>query len=183
MNQTFSPYRHGAYRGLPLGVYCGLSILVIAMADTIPFGGIIGLVLIVIYPVLIFKILHSASRDTEGTASLSIIWLSGLIAILGAAIVAGLIALIYFKWISPDYIFDRISQAAVMFADSPSESLREVSMAARTAIEQDRIPSAVEFTFSLMWFIVFVGVVITAILAPYVRIFYSASRWKNKNNT
>lgn len=178
MEQPFSSYRFGASRGLYLGLFCTALILVMANADSIPLGGLLGLILMLLYPAMIFLLFHNASRQIRSPRPLSSMWLAALLAIFCSTLIAGTLSIIYFRWINPDYIFDRISQAATLFADSPVESLHQFSITAQTLIQNHQIPTPVEFSVSIMWALLLIGVITSSIISVGYSIYFAFARPK-----
>ncbi len=178
MKPPFSPYRFGASRGLYLGIYCAMMTIIMANADTIPLGGLIGLIMMLLYPLSLFLIFHNASRRIPAPRPLAAMWLATIIAILGSTLITGTISIIYFRWINPDYIFDRISQAATLFADSPVESLHQFSLTAQALIQHHQIPSPVEFSVSIMWALLLVGIITSSIISVGYSIYFAFARPK-----
>ncbi len=170
MTETFSPYRHGARCGLPLGLYIGALFVGAALSGRIPLLGIIALGMIACVPFLAYRIIGKSMESSGRTARISTLWLSGIVAFAGAAAIAGAIMMIYFRWLDPTYIYDRLSEAATLFLNSPSPAMQQMAQTTQAMIDDNNIPTAGDFTISLMWLITFCGTILSGIISLILRI-------------
>jgi len=182
MTDTFSPYRHAARFGLFLGFYLSVMLIAMLISHKAPGAGLLGLIMMLGVPVFAYRIERGVLTATDGKATASSIWFTGIMSFIGAALLTGAVTSIYFKWIDPTYITDRLTEAATMFSTSPIAYFQDMGHTAQLILETDNIPTATDIAISIMWLISFSGIILSGIVTPVTKAIWQIKKSKNDTN-
>lgn len=183
MNEEFSPIRHGARRGLPLGLFIGAVMLMLLASAHAPLLGLIGLIGACGVPVLAFMAQRESLTATSGDTPVSGVWLSGTMAFVCAALVCGVLVLAYLRWIDPTYLIDRLNEASVLLADNPDPAWQKLAADARAMVDNHTVPSGTDLTISLIWLIIFSGLLYSGLCAIVLKASGTGKPRKMTRNT
>lgn len=163
-------YKEGAYKGLYMGLYLSLLSLFSMMSDKMPMLGLLGLLLMVGFPVMHYVLLCKAYSAHGCTASFSALWVMGITEFVGASLICALLTYGYLTVFDPDFFYRTLETMAEMLKSQPGS--QDTYKMLRVAMDGGLVPSNIEYCVQMMMLTIFVGSIMTLIMIPFVKLRY-----------
>lgn len=169
MEETKSVYRQAAENGIPLGLYMSTISVFMLYTDLVPVFSVIALVMLFAGPVVIYRFQRRYFIQQGGFTEYAALWMLGIMMVIFGAIITGAITYVVLQYVRPEYIYDQ-AQATLDAYNSMPEMRAQASQVLdvlQVMIEQNALPTAIEFVFNMFWFVTFSGSVLSAITAAF----------------
>ena len=169
MEETKSVYRQAAENGIPLGLYMSTISVLMLYTDLVPVFSVIALVMLFAGPVVIYRFQRRYFIQQGGFTEYAALWMLGIMMVIFGAIITGAITYVVLQYVRPEYIYDQ-AQATLDAYNSMPEMRAQASQVLdvlQVMIEQNALPTAIEFVFNMFWFVTFSGSVLSAITAAF----------------
>lgn len=164
-----SPYKRGADAGFYFsGILCMLFFAGVYSVK-VPVLSIVSAVIALAVPYIIYKSLRKSYVTDHGATTMSSLWMQGIVTFACGCAVSGLIAIIYLKWIDPDFLMQRIYEAIALYRDSHWDSAANTADVLEKMIESGIMPGTVEFVMEAIWLGIFSGSMLSLLMALLVR--------------
>lgn len=167
MNQ--SPYSRGAEDGFLMGLYFILIFFGPILSSAIPMLSVVSLLMIVMVPLVVWRLMIRYSRREGYTATFPMLWMQGVMMFGCGMLIAGALLVVYMKWIVPDFVASQIAQLAAM-ADTAEEGsfLAKSAETARQMLDARFIPSATDIVVEFFLLAIVTGSVLSMTLAAVI---------------
>lgn len=162
----------GVWMGLYLVIrfFCGVASIYSPMLNALAMLLYIGT------PFVLYRILLQYHKSNDGVSGFALLWMMGIMLFFFASLICSVPEYIFYQYISPDYIANATSQSLKLIEEmgliEGGETLNEM----RNMLEGEALLTPMQMIMSSMWANVFVGSLLSIIVAPFV------TRTKNKNN-
>lgn len=164
-----SVYKRGADDGFYFGIYLIVLFFATVFTMTIPFAGLLSLVLMLGVPFYVYRFLRRAYVKCDGNMQFSELWLHGIVIFFCGGLIAGIVAFVYMRWIEPDFLVSQARAAITVWEKTDMPQAREMSETLTRAIEQKMLPSAIQMVIEMLWLQVFTGSMLSIVLSLAVR--------------
>ncbi len=163
-----SVYKRGAEDGLRFGIY--LSVLYMAMiaGASYSLASLAAFVMIAAVPLIVYRFLHRGYVAEYETSTFSSMWLHGIVIFFCGSMLAGVVLLVYLRWINPDFVVNTLQRAIELYDSIDVPQAKETAKVLRQVIEQKLVPTPIEIVAQLIWLAVFSGSLLSMILALVV---------------
>lgn len=165
MNRPKSIFRRAAEGGVTLGALFVCIFLAGSVAGTV--GSLMALALIVYVPVFVYRRLKSTYFAAHGMMTFSGLWLEGILHFVCGAIILALGALIFLRWIMPDYLPDMI--AMVLRAAAANPDTGDAAMSPAQFAKAFASIRPIDIAMTLMWASAFTGSIASLVIAAIVK--------------
>lgn len=171
MTNLTSPVRLGASRGIITGIYLAIMFMSSLFLSGTVLDGALTTGMAIVFPFLLYKIMRHDFVATGRRFSVGAMWLEGLTAIMGGALIASTLMFVYLRWIEPDYIATRWAEMTEELASAPDPAMNELAESFKTASANGFAITPIMLTMSMLWMAAFSGSVLSLIVAAVVRAF------------
>lgn len=167
-----SVYRYGAEYGVYAGLYLTVMSASLLLFPYFPDGVVIFYLMAFSLPIatiLLFQRLISIEPEYGNYSSLLMF---GSSVYLFGSLICGLLTIGYMLIFAPNHIYDYVEMVISMLEQSPlkDEYMNEIATT-RQMIDERALPTPIEYVFSMMWFTVLLGSLMSMLLAPIVCFF------------
>lgn len=162
-------FRRGAESGIIMGVYFILLCGVMVSSDNNALLSLLSLLLIAGTPFLAYRLMRRSFVALHGMTTYSALWLEGILMFIGGSILLALAAYIFFRFLSPTFIADRLVEVAAYYNGSSSQSMREIGGVIDQMIETHSLPRPIDMAFALAWLGAASGSLVSLLLAAIAR--------------
>jgi hypothetical protein len=146
-----------------------LLFFVNAYTQALPMLAIIGLVLMVGVPVLVFRMLAVSFRSTDCKATFSELWLEGISTFFFGTLIVSFVAVVFMMWLQPDWLVGQMSAAIEQGKASGMPQLEEMADILQRALDQHLLPTPIQLVLDMGWMILFSGSLLSMVLSAIVR--------------
>lgn len=164
-----SVYKRGADDGFYFGVYLVVLFFASVFAMTLPFAGLLTMILMLGVPFVIYRFLRRTYVADNGMTQYSALWLQGIIIFFCGSLLSGLVAYVYMRWINPDFIMSIVKDAIGIYSSSNWENGQEVADVLQKMIDQKLVPKPIEVVIQSIWTAVFTGSLLSMLVALVVQ--------------
>ena len=164
-----SPYRRGDDDGFLFGILLSAMFFAGVFSFTIPLLGLISTLLALSVPFVIYFFLRRAYVADYGTTLLSSLWMQGIMIFACGSLIAGLLAMVYLKWINPDFFSARIAEAIEFYRSSGWESGERMADTRSAMVEARVRPSAVQMVLETIWLSIVSGSLLSLLMGLLAR--------------
>lgn len=169
MNQRQSVYQTGANDGWKMGLWLTTVFLLQAIGLDYPVLLIVGNLLMLCTPFIAYRLLRRAFTGAGGVSTFSGIWLHGIIFFLCGSLIMAAAAYVYLRYINTDFIVNQIHLISNTYRQLDTPESEALANQFERIIEYHLVPSAIQMSFSLIWFCSFFGSMLSLILAIIVK--------------
>ncbi|MCM1110204.1 MAG: DUF4199 domain-containing protein [Clostridium sp.] len=181
MTEYRSPYRRGADRGLPFGVYLTVLFFVMVGSQRWGFLSLVMMVMIVAVPFIIYRFLRSTYVEERGLSSLSSLWMQGIMTFGCGAIISALAAYIYMRFLDPSFILRNARSAIEIYNGMDNENSRAVARGLEVLIENNALPTPIQVAVQSIWGAVLSGSLLSLLMGLLVRARRPSGEKPNEN--
>lgn len=164
-----SVYRRGADDGLFVGIYLIIMFFASAFSMTIPFAGLLSIILVLGVPFIIYRFLRRSYVNDNGTTQFSALWVQGITTFFCGSLISGIVALIYMKWINPDFILTQIQTLIDVYMANDWKEGKEIAEVLTKMIENNMLPTPINIVIESIWLAVFTGSILSMIVSMIVQ--------------
>lgn len=164
-----SPYRRGAEDGFAFGAYIAAIMFGSIFATRLPLVGLLSSVLMVLVPVWVYVRERRYLRAEGGLASVSALWMQGIMMFGCGSVIAFSLVLIYMKWIDPGYLNHALADAVSVLQASGSADARELADEMSKILENGNPLTPVTYCFGMIWSTMLSGSILSLLLAFIAR--------------
>lgn len=168
-SQQKTVYRRGADDGFYFGLYLVALFFASAFSLTMPFAGLLSTVMMLAVPFVIYHFLRRAYIECEGKSQFSELWLHGIVIFFCGGLIAGVVAVVYMRWIAPDFIINQANIAIGIWEEANMPQADELAKTMKLAIEQKMIPTPIQLVIEMLWLQVFTGSLLSMLLSAIIR--------------
>ncbi len=170
-NANNNVYALGARQGLWAGAYFTAIFLLQTVGSGSILAMLIGNLMVLAVPFVLFGLLRRHYRDTECSASFSEVWMHGIMIFLCGSLILALLTFVYFKFIDPGFIYRETAKLIDMYNSLDSGMAAGMADTLSDALHSHSLPSAIQCSISFMWFGCFSGLMLSLIETALVRTF------------
>lgn len=163
-------YERAAFSGLYFGLYLTVLFFVNAYTQTVPLLGLVGLLLMLGVPFVVYRLLAKSYRLTEFKATYSELWLEGIVTFFFATLIVSAVSVIFMTWIYPGWLVDQFHIAIAQGEASDLPQLQNMAAILSEALAQHMLPSPIQLTLDMAWLVLFSGSMLSMLLAWVVRL-------------
>ena len=168
MTERKSLLRYSMEGGLWLGLYivvrffCGIASMYSPIFDMLALAMYVGT------PFLLYYIMFQFHRNNGYVSGFSLLWMMGIMLFFFASLICCVPEYIFYQYIDPDYVGNAMKQSlqlidewGILKDDAAVETYRE-------AVDKGAVPSAMQMIMSSVWSNVFLGSLLSIVVAPIV---------------
>lgn len=161
-------YKEGANRGLTLGIYLTAISIFSMMSDRVPLLSIIALPMLLCLPLFYYTLLFAVYKKYGYDARFSVLWMLGICASIGGALICALFTYLYLQYSDPDFFLRSLNSAVEVLKTSPqyAEQVRVI----KVTIDGGLIPSPMQYCVEMFMLTVLVGSLLSIVLIPLVKL-------------
>ncbi len=164
-----SPYRRGADDGFIFGVMLCVMFFAGVFSVSAPVLSVVALIIFIAVPFVIYTFLRRAYITDLYTTQLSSLWMQGIMTFICGSLIAGLVAVVYLKWINPDFIADRLQEAIDFYSGSGWQQGEEMADLLKNMVKAHVVPTPIQIVIEMIWLGVFSGSLLSLLMAVLVR--------------
>lgn len=164
-----SPYKRGADDGLLFGLLLTVIFFAGVFSVDYPVTGLIAAAGMLSVPFVIYKFLRRSYVADMGMTLLSSLWMQGIMIFGCGALISGIIATVYLKWVDPDFINARVADAIRLYRESDMPSGERMAETLEAMVKSHLIPSAVQIVVEMIWLSIFSGSLLSLLMALLAR--------------
>ncbi len=169
METPISPYRRGADQGFFFGLYLSAMFIISAVSVKVQFLGIIPLIMAISVPFIIYRLLRRTYVEEYGTSTLSALWMQGIMIFICGSLIHAIVAVVYLKWIEPDFIITQLRSAIQFYKDSGTETGIQISDMLARMIRAGAVPSTTSIVIETIWLAIFSGSMLSLLMSILAR--------------
>ena len=160
-----------ARRGVSLGVCLSMVFLMIVNSASSPLLALVALFFIIfVIPFLMLLKLRMVYTGTGQILSFTQMWSSGVMIFAFGSLICALVSCIWLQYIDPGFIYNQAREAVAAYEQVPELRNSELVTVLKAAIKDGNLPTAIEFTFNMMWVTIMSGALLSLPLAALARI-------------
>lgn len=163
-----SVYKRGAEDGLRFGIYLSVLYMVMIAGASYSLASLAAFVMIAAVPLIVYRFLRRGYVAEYETSTFSLMWLHGIVIFFCGSMLAGVVLLVYLRWINPDFVVNTLQRAIELYDSIYVPQAKETAKVLRQVIEQKLVPTPIEIVAQLIWLAVFSGSLLSMILALVV---------------
>lgn len=162
-------------RGADDGAWMGLCLVALggcmAGAMKVSLLSVPALALMAAVPVMTWFFLRRTHIAAHGMTVFSALWMQGITTFGCAALIFGLAAFAYLKWVDPDFIATVISTAAGYYEsiDDPTGEAAAMAGELEAIVRNNAVPPSGSIVLAWMWLIVFSGSLLSMLVTAIVK--------------
>lgn len=167
-----SVYRQGADDGLKFGIFLSvLSILLFISVGKSAIASIPSLILIAAAPFVIFRYQRKYYNERNGLSTFSELWMYGMLMCIFGSLICGVVSFVYLKFLEPTLIYDQAKSVLELYESIPEMKNSDFVEMLRIAINDNKLPSAIDYVMQMIWLTTFLGSITSMFLSLIVRAF------------
>lgn len=169
MEKSKSPFKLGAERGLILGAVLCIAFLASVPGMGMPLASLLMFGLMTWIPIMVFLQLRAARRSNLQSNTFSSLWLQGIITFICGALIASAFAMLYFRFIDPDFVINTVDFLHEQYAAMPGQNAKEMSKIFANMKANGAVPSPGTMVIGMFWVMVSSGAILSMLLASIAR--------------
>ncbi|MCM1412943.1 MAG: DUF4199 domain-containing protein [Bacteroides sp.] len=152
------------------GLYLSLIFLSIALADKLPILSLLGPIMVLMLPVVLYRSLRRTHVANGYGCGFFELWVQGIATFLFASAICGLVTMVYMKWVAPGFLVAQVEQAIESCKAGGTHQELEMARIMGNMIRQGVVPSPSNFVISMFWLTMALGSVLSLVMAALSRI-------------
>jgi hypothetical protein len=166
---SHSPYSRGAHKGIFFGIYLSCLFFATAYSLEVPFLGTLAFVLMLLVPILVYVSLRKSYLADFGLTLFSGLWLEGIMTFIFGGIISTFVATLFMQYIHPGFLDEQIQTMINTYSHIDWPRGHEVADMLERARDKHLIPRPVDIAVEMLWFMVFTGSLLSALMAFLVQ--------------
>lgn len=139
------------------------------LSTKLAFLGILSLLMAASVPFIIYKFLRRTYVEEYGTSTLSALWMQGIMIFVCGSLIHAIVAVVYLKWIEPDFIITQLRTAIRLYKESGTETGMEISDVLSRMIRVGAVPSTTSIVIETIWLAIFSGSMLSLLMSLLAR--------------
>lgn len=152
------------------GIYLSLLFLTSVYSITYPVLGLATMMLLVSVPFYIYKCLRATYVADGGFTPLSSLWMQGIMVFLCGALIQGVVAVVYLKWIDPSFIITQLRSVIAFYSGIDDANAQEIAKVLQNMIDANLVPTATSMVMEMICFSVFSGSLLSLLMSIIARL-------------
>lgn len=165
MTETKLIYQRAARYGVPMGLYLSLLSVSVVFSDRAALLPVLALVLIVCWPLAIYRIQRREHLAAGGAMPYAGLWLTGIMTVVFGSLICALVTCGVITALRPNFIYEQMQEALDIYRQVPEMRGSEMMTVMQQATDKGMLPSPIEYAMQMFWLTSFAGSVISAVLA------------------
>ncbi|MBE6309708.1 MAG: DUF4199 domain-containing protein [Bacteroidales bacterium] len=171
MNKEKSVFKSSAETGLFFGIYLVATFLSFAYSNDVPLLSFIGLALFAGVPIVMAILMYRYHIANPETNSFSSVWTFGSTTFIFGSLIWAFATYMWLEFVVPGFLVTQAKEALIIYESVPETKNLEFTKALRLAIENNDLPSPIEFTIQMLWSSLSIGIFTSLLITPLVRLF------------
>lgn len=163
MNHQPNPsdvFGRAARIGPVAGAYFTAVFLCAAYSGMHPLLSVLTLAMLLSVPWLLYRRLKGTCSAVARVRT-SVLWTEGVYSFLFGGLVMALLVYVWLRYVDPGYMHRQLQLATELMRQYPQAVSADMRRAMESALEQDRLPGAIQMAMSLFWVVTFTGAVLS----------------------
>lgn len=164
-------YARGADDGAWIGLCFVVLFVFMALSFSMPLASIPAMALMAGVPALTYFFLRRTHVAAHGMTVYSALWMQGITMFACGALIFGLAAFVYLRWVDPGFIRNLIVTAADYYAtlDDPTGQYAVMAGELEMIVKSNAVPTVGTVVLAWMWLVIFSGSLLSMIVAALVK--------------
>lgn len=167
-----APKKSIARYAMEYGVYFGIYLILKFVLMTFGVGSLIASffseILLIALPFVLYYIMLRYKKQEPENAHFSQLWMFGIFLFFFASLLSGIVEYVYYRYINPTYIEMQMAALLDLIEEITQAQNSEMLQIMRTGLEKGGAPSPIEMVFQTIWTNVFLGSLLSIIVALIV---------------
>lgn len=164
-----SPYKRGADDGITFAIYLTVLFFASIFSPKHILLSVSSLVLMAGVPFMIYYYLRRAYVADKGIATVSSLWMHGIMIFVCGSVLSAVVQVVYLRWIDPLYISNMVKLLIDTYSKIPGENAREIVTVLQRTLDYHLLPSAISIVFEMIWLAIFSGSLLSLLMTLLVR--------------
>lgn len=160
-----SPYRRGADDGFIFGIYLSVMFLASLYSSHLPSLSFLSLIMAVCVPVVIFWFIRRFDKQLKEFSTFPMLWMQGVVIFVCGVLIAGVVLVVYMKWIEPDFILNQLRMIVETGSASHDATMKEFADIADQMIKANFVPSPMYIVTQIILLAIVTGSILSIIIA------------------
>jgi len=160
-----SPYRRGADDGFIFGIYLSVMFFASILAGSFAPLSLFALVMMAGVPVVIYRFMLSYHRQLGAAGSFAMLWMQGVVIFFCGMLIAGMLLVVYMKWVRPDFIVEQLTAVAALKDTVPGSQIDVAADVAARMIEAKFIPTPIDIVTEMIMLAIVSGSLLSMTLS------------------
>lgn len=165
-----SPYRRGADDGFLFGIYLSVMFLASLLSSHMPSLSYLTFLMAVCVPVVIYQFMRRFDKQLKEFSTFPMLWMQGVVIFVCGVLIAGVVLVVYLKWIEPDFILNQLKMLVETGAASDDHTVKEFADIADQMIKANFIPSPMYIVTQIILLAIVTGSILSIILGTFLTI-------------
>ena len=171
MDKEKSVLKCSAETGVFFGIYLVATFLSFVYSTSSPLLSFIGLALFIGTPLVMAVLMYRYHISHTETSTFTSVWTFGSTTFIFGALIWAFVTFLWLEYIVPGFIVTQAKEAQILYESVPETKNLDFTKALRLAIENNDLPSPIEFTVQMLWSSLSAGIFIALLITPLVRLF------------
>lgn len=171
MEKEKSVLKCGAEYGLFFGIYLSVTFFSFIYSATSSLLSLVGLALFIGTPIVLGNLMYRFHTSHPNTSSFSSVWTSGSTTFIFGAMIWAAVSYTWLEFIEPGFIVTQAKEALVLYENNAELKNLEFTKALRLAIENNSLPTPIEFSVQMLWTSISIGMFTSLLITPIIRLF------------
>ena len=171
MDKEKSILKCSAETGVFFGLYLVATFISFVFSTSSPLLSFIGLSLFIGTPIVMAILMYRYHVAHIETSTFTSVWTFGSTTFIFASLIWGFATFICLEYVMPGFIVTQAKEALALYESVEETKNLDFTKALRLAIENNDLPSPIDFTIQMLWSSLSIGVFMSLILTPIVRLF------------
>lgn len=168
MEEHKSLYKYAAEQGVPVGLLLTAQSLAVIYCDLQPWLAVAAIFMVAAMPVFTWRMLRSHYVSGQGFPNFSSLWMVGILAYMGGALIASLVSWAVLQYMRPDYMWMQAQNIISLYSADTSSQAQEIVAVVRGLISNNALPRPIELVMTGFWLASFAGSMLSAVVAVAV---------------
>lgn len=164
-----SVYRLGAEDGLLMAPMLTLVALLFGASTYYVWLGLPALVAAIGVPALAYWLLARTYARQPELSTFSALWLQGICTFFFGGIIMAVVVYAAMRFVCPTFIYDQVSAVIAAYSSIDDPAAANLVRVLERAMEEHQLPSAMDVTLELVYFIVFSGSILSMFFSLIIR--------------
>ena len=171
MEKEKSVLKCGAEFGLFFGIYLSVTFFAFIYSASSSLLSLVGLALFIGTPIVLALLMHRFHISHPNTSTFSSVWTSGSTTFIFGALIWAAVSFTWLEYIESGFIVTQAKEALALYESNEELKNLDFTKALRLAIEDNSLPTPIEFSVQMFWTSISVGIFLSLLITPIVRLF------------
>lgn len=170
MDKEKSVLKCSAETGVFFGIYLVATFLSFVYSSSSPLLSMVGLALFAGTPIVMASLMYRYHTSHIETSNFISVWTFGSSTFIFGGLIWAFVAYFWLEYILPGFIVTQAKEALILYESVPETKDLAFTKALRATIENNELPSPIYFTLQMLWSSLSLGIFMSLILTPIVRL-------------